>query len=477
MYTQSIADFLNIPERQVSRAFTLSMKAKPKKKPGEEVAPLDKGDTAQWSDDERRSFIEQRLRLARKSATPPRCCSRWVAELQNAPVVRLPEPAVKPRRRTHWFSQWATTAAPPRRAEQSSFTHVINPFDPGSDVEHKRAQLSTMHSIAHAQALAQAQGINVDVVCAVFEEDVARVNATSYGFIVAVLNVSQLPILPQFHHPVRLPFLNQIIYAGFLHGKGKYLVYSNIDIGVQPPFYIKLSRQVQVMPDVPLSLIREEFEHVGPTFNVEEAYARRGNGLAHPGHDCWVFPRGWVPKLILGFTMVGVSMVATDLLQSLYALSRCRMTMMTDRVTFHFVEGDSVVKHPGNQRARNDKIFTGLYTAWNCVQFARNRRDILAVYPEYSQCWFSQQAEWNVYSYQCEATISHLPHEFKLMWHNASAHSSNCNLPSICNACRGKSGKLRPVASLSSAKPCGFCRCDADLHMPPYITLPPKLEL
>ena len=100
-----------------------------------------------------------------------------------------------------------------------------------------------------------------------------------------------------------------------------------------------------------------------PTFNVEEAAARRGSGLGHPGHDCWAFPREWVPRLLLSFTMVGVSMVATDLMQALFAESQCRMTLLSDRLTFHFVEGDSVVKHPGNQRARNDKIFTGLSTA------------------------------------------------------------------------------------------------------------------
>jgi hypothetical protein len=70
------------------------------------------------------------------------------------------------------------------------------------------------------------------------------------------------------------------------------------------------------MPDVPVSSIREEFEHVDATFDVESAIARRGTGLSHPGHDCWVFPREWVPRLLLGFTLIGVSMVATDLMQA-----------------------------------------------------------------------------------------------------------------------------------------------------------------
>merc|ERR1712146_337510 len=89
---------------------------------------------------------------------------------------------------------------------------------------------------------------------------------------------------------------------------------------------------------------------------------------------------------------MGVSMVATDLMQALFAMSGCRMSLLSPRTTYHFVEGDSGVKHPTNQRARNDKIFSGLYTAWNCAQFARNKRDVLAVYPEYAQCWFAQQA-------------------------------------------------------------------------------------
>jgi hypothetical protein len=151
------------------------------------------------------------------------------------------------------------------------------------------------------------------------------------------------------------------------------------------------------MPGVPLTLIREEFERA-TAFSPEKAVALRGTGVAHPGHDCWVFPRFWVPKLVLGFTLLGVAMVATDLMQALHAHSGCRMTYLSSRLTFHFVKGESVVKHPQNQRAHNDKIFTGLFAAWNCAQFAANRRAVLRAYPEYSTCWFSHQAEWSVYS-------------------------------------------------------------------------------
>ena len=66
------------------------------------------------------------------------------------------------------------------------------------------------------------------------------------------------------------------------------------------PFY----PLAQLMPDIPISFIREEYEHAPVTFGVEQALGWRGTGLAHPGHDCWTFPRRWVPQLSLGFTMV-----------------------------------------------------------------------------------------------------------------------------------------------------------------------------
>uniref|UniRef100_A0A7S3SKY6 Sulfotransferase domain-containing protein n=2 Tax=Emiliania huxleyi TaxID=2903 RepID=A0A7S3SKY6_EMIHU len=476
-YVRDLAAFLEVPEAHLDRAFTLSAKAKPKKRP-RAPSSLPEGT---WSDAVRQDFIQQRLAEAAASAKPPRCCDAWTRRLATQRLAQMPSPASSAKTRPrppHWFTTWAQTAPPPLRAQAISFTHVVNPFDPGNSSEHRQAQRVTLASISHASALAAAQGIAVEVVCAVFPEDEAHVRREPLQCLLERINVSAATALPQFRHPVRLPFLNMLLYAGYSRGSGKYLIYTNIDIGLQPPFYLKLARQMQVMPGVPISSIREEFEHVEPAFGVEHAIARRGTGLQHPGHDCWAFPREWVPRLILGFTLVGVSMVATSLMQALHALSGCRMSLLSPKLTFHFVDGDSVVKHPSNQRARNDKIFTGLYTAWNCAQFARDRRDVLEVYPEYNQCWFSQQAEWNLYSYQCGTTIEHLPHEFKLLWQSAHnrtirpAHG-DCNLPSTCAKCRGRDGAAKPGADMMAPAPCAFCRCRGDLPTPPYIT-PPK---
>ena len=39
--------------------------------------------------------------------------------------------------------------------------------------------------------------------------------------------------------------------------------------------------------------------------------------------------------------------------QALHAISGCRMSLLSPHLTFHFVEGDSVVKHPSNQVQNN----------------------------------------------------------------------------------------------------------------------------
>ena len=110
------------------------------------------------------------------------------------------------------------------------------------------------------------------------------------------------------------------------------------------------------MPDTPLSLVREEYEHTPSNFGVEQALGWRGTGLGHPGHDCWAFPRDWVPKLVLGFTLVGVSMVATDLMQALHVRGALKLVAQARvaqaRAARALLSLSLSDAHAGSQRAR-----------------------------------------------------------------------------------------------------------------------------
>ena len=55
-------------------------------------------------------------------------------------------------------------------------------------------------------------------------------------------------------------------------------------------------------------------------------------------------------------------------------------------------------------------------------------------------------------------SLQHLPHEFKLLYHNETIdhpHLSNCNLPSLCAKCRTRDGLQRPVADLMASSRAG----------------------
>ena len=103
-------------------------------------------------------------------------------------------------------------------------------------------------------------------------------------------------------------------------------------------------------PGIPISAIREEYEHASTGFGLAEAARRRGHGLPHPGHDLWAFPRTWIPSLALGDVTLGVSLVATALNQALFGRSGCHLTLLSRKLTFHVVEGESVVRHKWLQR-------------------------------------------------------------------------------------------------------------------------------
>lgn len=121
------------------------MKAKPKKHPR---APTTAPDGT-WSDEVRRSFIESRLAEAERGPHPPACCGSWTRRLAGRRVVQMPVPrdaGLKPARTPHWFTRWAQAAPPPRRLQEISFTHVVNPFDPGNNTERARSQTVRWHT-------------------------------------------------------------------------------------------------------------------------------------------------------------------------------------------------------------------------------------------------------------------------------------------------------------------------------------------
>jgi hypothetical protein len=289
-------------------------------------------------------------------------------------------------------------------------THIVNPFF-APEAEHARAVRLTLASLSAARAHALAAGVRVQQLAAVFAADKGVVAALSPDS-----DVVEVPLtgtladqLPGVRHPHTLPLLSAILRAGYQHGEGRFLLYSNIDIALQEDAYTQLAGLLVRHPGVPISAVREELERAAPDFGLGDAARRRGRGLPHPGHDLWAFPRSWVPELQLGDVALGISLVATALNLALYARSGCRLTLLSRALSFHVVEGESVVKHKWLQRARRDPLFRETYTAYNCVQVKLQLAAILNASSAFRRCWVGPAVAKSIRGYKCAARVAALP--------------------------------------------------------------------
>lgn len=341
------------------------------------------------------------------------------------------------------------------------FTHVINPFAADSS-EHQLAMRLTLASIAAAAGHAASLGISVEVLAAVLPRDVGVMNASLAGTeavlrarfaagngatlrggtegdsvggggregeaaalqaglsraVVSARSIREVRMradaslaaaLPAVKHRNELPLLKYILQAGHQAGRGQFLIYSNIDIAMQEAAYVELAALLRRQPLTPISAVREEFEHASPSFDLSAAAARRARGLPHPGHDLWAFPRAWVPSLALGDVALGVSLVATAFNQALLGQAACRLTLLSRHLTYHVIEGESVVRHKWLQRARTDPLFYETYTAWNCAHTKAALASLLATTPAYRECWFAAQAVKSMMAYKCHQHVATLP--------------------------------------------------------------------
>jgi hypothetical protein len=155
-----------------------------------------------------------------------------------------------------------------------------------------------------------------------------------------------------------LPTIGSIWDAGVKEGLGRYLVYMNVDIGVQPDFYVRAHELLskaeaartakellskEVLPWTALEFTRvqslrlKEPSERGPLLDAVLSHSPVGR---HPGHDCFICPRHMVPAVLrTGGLVVGMPPWGT---MYHYALSTDKRTKLLflqgtdrDRFTFH----------------------------------------------------------------------------------------------------------------------------------------------
>ena len=213
-----------------------------------------------------------------------------------------------------------------------SFTHLLNPFPARPGSEHAIASRVTWATLRAAHAHAVEQGVAVTCRAVVLPGDESAIEAPCSSTVHLARTVADVADLK----PLRpLPLIGDLLKLGVESATSSHIVFSNMDIAVQPHFYTALHALVDKLGiDVPFTVARTNIDAALADAPLEKLYAAEGS-LGH-GYDCFVIPSPLVAKLDLGNSCIGAPHFDQLLYMALDILSAGRVRSFNhEHLTFH----------------------------------------------------------------------------------------------------------------------------------------------
>lgn len=216
----------------------------------------------------------------------------------------------------------------------TSFCHIVNPFPCPDDSEHGIASNITYESLRVAVDRAQQNGLRVEVKAVVLPGDEVAIKAPAT--LAGHLSRTIQDIRPL--RPKRLyPMIADILRIGADSSNCDYLIFTNMDIAVQPDFYLQLHDVIEnrFEPGTPFTVYRRNIpNHYNNIEQLPEMYREPGQ-IAY-GYDCFVFPRPFAAELDLGNCCIGAAHFDYLLFIALDAVSGFHVERVNDLpLTFH----------------------------------------------------------------------------------------------------------------------------------------------
>jgi|ERR1041384_862708 hypothetical protein len=136
-----------------------------------------------------------------------------------------------------------------------------------------------------------------------------------------------------FTKPKKLPLLKDLLERLYEASDAPYLIYTNVDIALQPHFYLEVVKRIRSGLDAFMINRRRIPGHFRTLKELPEMYAHPG--AAHPGFDCFVFHRSLYPQFQLEKVCVGIPFIEMTLSQNLFCYARNFQLFDRDFLTFH----------------------------------------------------------------------------------------------------------------------------------------------
>lgn len=225
---------------------------------------------------------------------------------------------------------WSAELAP-------TIAHLVNPFRT-NDPELAAAQELTRSTMSAAARLAEATGVSVELWTARFDEDppLPPPFRSTPPLTRSILD------LGTFQHPRKLPLLADLLGRLRDATTADILVFTNVDIALQPDFYVRSALLLSSGLDACSITRRTVPVEVDSRLTRNELgdWARL-HGEPHPGHDCFVLRRHLLDGVDLGAMCIGFPPFGRALVAILSTTAGAdRFAVLDDeRTTYHV--GDS----------------------------------------------------------------------------------------------------------------------------------------
>ena len=207
--------------------------------------------------------------------------------------------------------------------------HIVNPVLVDNSSDLFVAQPITFETMRSACTFTAGQ-VEVELYTAQYPEDHPVVPA---GF-------GRTPDLEEsvldygrFQKHRKLPLLRDILDRLYQASEAEYLVYTNVDISLQPHFYLALSQFIEAGYDAFVINRRTISDQFTTITQIPLMYAQVGE--SHRGWDCFIFRRDTYPRYRLGTVCLGAPRVGLALLANLLAHAEHFAEFKDLHLTFH----------------------------------------------------------------------------------------------------------------------------------------------
>ncbi|MCF8278141.1 MAG: hypothetical protein K9J17_15515 [Flavobacteriales bacterium] len=207
--------------------------------------------------------------------------------------------------------------------------HIVNLFQPSETSDLKLAQEVTLASMIRARINAK-EPEKIELLSAQIEGDIHMVPKEFKATSSLTRDVTNLK---SFSKKMQLPILNDILDRLYNESDAEYLIFSNVDIGIQPHFYDAVNEMIDAGYDafmINRRRIEDKFDSVD---QLDDMLTEKGK--SHPGFDCFVFKRELYPQFSLAEVCIGVPFIEITLSQNLFCFAENPKVFTDEYLTFH----------------------------------------------------------------------------------------------------------------------------------------------